>query len=144
MADVLPRWRPPAVLPSSSRLWPSSRQCRGHQRRAARPSSSPSTDPRLLAAPSNTHDASPALPLPPSLAGAVLLLLALLLPPWCVPAPCEQGGSPFVLACWLLAPHPTLRPIFICLLSLGLGLGAEGRREGSLATSPQPGVSRVP
>nr|KAF6456364.1 hepatocyte growth factor-regulated tyrosine kinase substrate [Rousettus aegyptiacus] len=82
--------------------------------------------------------------LPPSLAGAVLLLLALLLPPWCVPAPCEQGGSPFVLACWLLAPHPTLRPIFICLLSLGLGLGAEGRREGSLATSPQPGVSGVP
>lgn len=48
VSALLPhRWRPQAVLPSSSLLWPSSPLHRGLRHRALKPSSSPLTDPGL-------------------------------------------------------------------------------------------------
>lgn len=54
MAGVSSRWHRRLALPSSSLLWPPSHQHRGHPHRAAKPSSSRSTDPGQLTAQRNT------------------------------------------------------------------------------------------
>lgn len=101
---VPPRWRPQGDPPSSRPPWPSSRPHRALRHRAAKPSSSPLTDPQPGAGHPHQHYGPPKPP-PPSLT-SVVLPRSPLTAVWC---PCYRQG---------MALHPGPLPLSVLFCRL--------------------------